>query len=220
MIQLEHVMFAPANNQNSAPILDDISLTIKAGETCILSGVSGSGKSTLLAIIGGLTRPCSGLVLVNQAAISKMPDYHASRLRQQTIGFIFQQFNLFDELTVLENIRTALVPVKDTTGAEQRINRYLELVSLSHKKNAFGKDLSGGEKQRCAIVRALVNSPTLLLADEPTANLDRANSILIIELLQWLSKQGVTLLIATHDPLFASLMPDATVLHIEQGKLR
>ncbi|AGH82358.1 ABC transporter ATPase [Psychromonas sp. CNPT3] len=220
MIYLEDIVFDPDPQANAGPILDLINLHVKKKEICILSGVSGSGKSSLLSIIGGLTRPGSGLVLIDQCAISKMPDKHASKLRQQSIGFIFQQFNLFDNLTVLENIYCALVPLKKTQQAKLKIETYLELVALSHKKNAYVQDLSGGEKQRCAIVRALVNSPKLLLADEPTANLDKDNSIIIINLLKSLNQQGVTVLIATHDPLFSELLPNAQVHYIDQGQLR
>ncbi|KPU82650.1 ABC transporter ATP-binding protein [Psychromonas sp. PRT-SC03] len=220
MIYLENVVFDPSGKQNSDPILNLINLHIKKQEICILSGVSGSGKSTLLSIIGGLTKPSSGLVLIDQKAISKMPDKHASKLRPQSIGFIFQQFNLFDNLTVLENIYCALVPIKKTQQAKRRIESYLSLVALSHKKGAYVRDLSGGEKQRCAIVRALVNSPTLLLADEPTANLDKDNTVIIINLLKSLNKQGVTVLIATHDALFSELIPEARVHYIDQGQLR
>ena len=211
-----HSQCGPAEFQS----LFDITFDVREGELVILKGVSGSGKSTLLSIIGALQKPTSGAVEVEGRAIAKLPDLHASSFRARTIGFIFQTFNLFDEFTVAENVALPLVP----TGIPQKeidknVVRALELTNISHKATQSVRDLSGGEKQRTSIARALVNDAKIILCDEPTANLDRENSLAFMGILKDLKSLGKTILMATHDPLFADLEVVDRVLEIEAGRI-
>ncbi len=200
--------------------LYDIEFEVSSGELVILKGVSGSGKSTLLSIIGALQKPSSGDVEVDGRRIAKLPDLHASAFRAQTIGFIFQAFNLFDEFNVAENVSLPLIP----TGISQkeiddRVKKALGLANIEHKATQSVRDLSGGEKQRTAIARALVNDAKIILCDEPTANLDRANSAAFVSILADLKSLGKTVLIATHDPMFEGLDLVDRVLCIEAGRI-
>ena len=211
-----HSQCGPAEFQS----LFDITFDVREGELVILKGVSGSGKSTLLSIIGALQKPTSGAVEVEGRAIAKLPDLHASSFRARTIGFIFQTFNLFDEFTVAENVALPLVP----TGIPQKeidknVVRALELTNISHKATQSVRDLSGGEKQRTSIARALVNDAKIILCDEPTANLDLENSLAFMGILKDLKSLGKTILMATHDPLFADLEVVDRVLEIEAGRI-
>ena len=200
--------------------LDDISIEVKANTLIILQGVSGSGKSTLLSIIATLQKPTSGELLVEGEAVAKLPDLHASRFRAQKIGFVPQHFNLFENLTVLENLSTALIPLgfspKEITTKSQKA---LKLAKIDHKQDALIRDLSGGEKQRAAIARALVNDAKLILCDEPTANLDKTNSETFIEIIRTLKQEGKTIMIATHDPLFETLSCVDKTIKMENGKI-
>ncbi len=196
--------------------LKDIDLQIKKGEFCILKGVSGSGKSTLLAVIAALIKPSSGKIEVDKKPISKMPDFHRSNFRQNYIGFVFQNFNLFEELTVYENVKIPLIPTKNEN---KDIKNLLDKLGLKDKQNSYVKELSGGEKQRVAIARALVNEPKLILADEPTANLDRQNSLNIIQMLKDLHKEGKTIIVATHDDIFQNQVDTARIISLEDGKI-
>ena len=200
--------------------LKSIDLQVSKGETVILSGVSGSGKSTLLSLIAGLDKPSSGKIVVAGELISKLPDLHASAYRAKTVGVIFQHFNLLEALSVEENVMAPLINAGlDLSTIKKMTQKSMALASISHKANAEVKALSGGEKQRCAIARALVHEPKLILCDEPTANLDRANSLKFIEILQSLHDMGKTIIVATHDPLFEGLSFVNKVVHMEDGKI-
>jgi putative ABC transport system ATP-binding protein len=206
--------------ENEFKALKNINLHINSHELVILKGVSGSGKSTLLSLIVALIKPTSGEIKVDNKLIAKLPDVHASKFRSQDIGFIFQSFNLFENLTVYENIALPLVPLKlSQKEIETKVNCALELANISHKKTQSVKNLSGGEKQRTAIARALVNNPKIILCDEPTANLDKANSLAFIEVLKELKSLDKTIVIATHDPLFESLEFVDRVIFIENGEI-
>ncbi len=221
VIEIENLnlTFSP-NTPQEFHALKNISLSVKEGEFCILKGVSGSGKSTLLSVMGALLKPTSGKLEVFSSPISKMPDFHASTFRREHLGFIFQNFNLFDEFTVLENVQTALVPTNiPVVHMQDRALELLSMVNLENKKYTIARNLSGGEKQRCAIARALINNPKLILADEPTANLDRKNSENVIEILTKLNSQGTTVLVATHDEIFEQMIPDLKVIHIKEGAI-
>ncbi len=200
--------------------LKSIDMHIDKGEVAILSGVSGSGKSTLLSLIAGLDKPSSGKIVVEGELISKLPDLHASAYRAKTIGVIFQHFNLLESLSVEENV---IVPLINSGLDMQTITvmaeKSMKLAAISHKASQEVKALSGGEKQRCAIARALVHEPELILCDEPTANLDRANSLKFIEILQSLHDMGKTVIVATHDPLFEGLSFVSKVLSMEDGEI-
>ena len=186
--------------------LKNVNLGIGAGETLILKGVSGSGKSTLLSIIGALSKPSSGEVLVGGRNISKLPDAAASDFRRSQIGFIFQAFNLLEALSVKQNIIAPLT-LLNLSGREldERAQNAMEIANIAHKKDQIASKLSGGEKQRCAIARALVTDAPIILADEPTANLDRQNSLAFIEILRRFKELKKTVVVATHDALFDEL---------------
>ena len=201
-------------------VLRDINLQIDAGECIVLKGVSGSGKTTLLSIIAGMDRPSSGKVLVEGEPISKLPDLHISHFRARKIGMIFQHFNLFEHLTAFENVMIPLIPVGlKMDEVNQKVTSSLKLANIYHKAQSPAGRLSGGEKQRVAIARALASDPDIILCDEPTANLDRENSLKFIEILSQLHEMGKTIVVATHDPLFDELPFDSRMVPIEDGSL-
>ena len=198
--------------------LKSIDLELAKGETMILMGVSGSGKSTLLSLIAALDKPSSGKIVVEGELISKLPDLHASAYRAKSIGFIFQHFNLLEALSVEENVIAPLINSGlDIKTIKQMAAKSMQNAAISHKASQQVKELSGGEKQRCAIARALVHEPELIICDEPTANLDRENSLKFIEILQSLHERGKTIIVATHDPLFETLSFVSKVVHMEDG---
>ena len=201
-------------------VLYDISLQIDTGECIILKGVSGSGKTTLPSIIAGMDRPSSGKVLVEGEPISKLPDLHISHFRARKIGMIFQHFNLFEHLTAFENVMIPLIPVGlKMNEVEEKVKSSLKLANIFHKSKSPAGRLSGGEKQRVAIARALASDPDIILCDEPTANLDRENSLKFIEILSQLHEMGKTIIVATHDPLFDELPFTSRMVPIEDGSL-
>lgn len=206
------------NSKKEFHALKDINLEIKTSSCVVLKGISGSGKSTLLSIIGTLLKPTSGDIRINEDSIAKLPDLHASNFRAKKLGFIFQSYNLFNELSVKDNISIPLIPLG---YSQKQINemssKALELANISHKKDELVSNLSGGEKQRCAIARALVNNPDIILCDEPTANLDYDNSIKFTQILKELKKLNKTIIIATHDPLFETLDFIDETINIKNG---
>jgi len=221
MIRIEkvHKIFNEGTAQ-AFEALKSIDLEVAKGETVILSGVSGSGKSTLLSLVAALDKPSSGKIVVEGELISKLPDLHASAYRAKSIGFIFQHFNLLESLSVEENVIAPLINARlDITTIRQMAAKSMEMAAISHKASQQVKELSGGEKQRCAIARALVHEPKLIICDEPTANLDRVNSLKFIEILQSLHQMGKTIIVATHDPLFEQLPFPARLVHMEDGKI-
>ncbi|PID47730.1 MAG: ABC transporter ATP-binding protein [Proteobacteria bacterium] len=179
--------------------LKNVNLRIKKGEIALLCGVSGSGKSTLLSLIAGLNKPTSGEIIINKTSISKLPENFASRFRRKNIGIIFQNFNLIPTLSVLNNI--LLPTLVDGKNLSKKALDLLKTFQILDKKDVFAKNLSGGEAQRVAIARALINSPSLILCDEPTANLDESLSLKLLEHLDLIQSLGHTLIIASHDPL-------------------
>lgn len=184
----------------------DISVTITPGEFIALVGASGSGKSTLLHLLGGLDKPSSGSIIINDKNLHKMSDRQLSKFRNQTIGFVFQSFYLQPFLTLRRNIEVAAMPLR--TKRAERIARTDELarrVGLYDRLNHRPQELSGGQIQRAAIARALLNQPQIILADEPTGNLDSQNSQEIIDLFKQIRDDyGTTIIIATHDHKIAS----------------
>ncbi len=208
------------NTSKEVHALKDINVHIKKGELCILEGISGSGKSTLLSIIASLEKPTSGNIIVNSKMTAKLPDLHASKFRLENIGFIFQAYNLFENISVMENVYTSLIPTKmSQKQIEQKAIEAMNKANISHKQNAIVSNLSGGEKQRCAIARALVNNPNIILCDEPTANLDHKNSLIFIQSIKDLKNLGKTIVIATHDPIFKILNEVDKIYKIEDGKI-
>ncbi|RLA75685.1 MAG: ABC transporter ATP-binding protein [Epsilonproteobacteria bacterium] len=209
-------------NQNKADelqALKNISININKNELIILKGISGSGKSTLLSVISSFTKPTSGVVICDNNNISKLPDRHASIFRNKSIGFVFQAFNLIDELTVYDNIKIPL-SINNNTDIENKIKTAIKQANISHKSKQYIKNLSGGEKQRVAIARAIVNNPNIILCDEPTAALDKNNSLRFINILKQLKKTGKTIVVATHDSLFDELDFVDRYIDIEDGKIK
>ena len=200
--------------------LKNINLSFKEGELIVLKGVSGSGKSTILSLIAGLSKPTEGEIRVDGKRISKLPDHFAAVYRRDNIGIIFQKYNLIPTISAEENVLLPLLPLNlPREIMHQKSNKVLEKFSIAHKSKHIVKNLSGGEQQRIAIARANVNEPKIILADEPTANLDEKLSCEFIEILRELKSQNRTILVATHDPLFFTLDFVDRVVTIEHGHL-
>jgi putative ABC transport system ATP-binding protein len=182
---------------NGLVALDDVCFGIRQGETVSIMGPSGSGKTTLINLMAGLDTPTSGRILVQGKDISSMNQAERARLRRENIGFIFQQFHLIPYLTALENVMLAqyLHSIPDKNEAI----RALEAVELADRQSHLACDLSGGEQQRVAIARAIINEPSILLADEPTGNLDAANEKIVLKIFERLKKEGKTIVIVTHN---------------------
>jgi putative ABC transport system ATP-binding protein len=186
--------------------LRGVDFYVERGEFVSIVGPSGCGKSTLLHLLGGLARPTSGAIFVDGVEISSASDAERTRIRREKIGFVFQRFNLLPTLTVRGNLEMAAQIYDGVKPSRARIVELLELVGLPHKVNMKPLDLSAGEQQRVAIARALVNQPALILADEPTGNLDSVNSRLILELFKDLnSRLGLTVVMITHNPEAAAV---------------
>lgn len=221
MIELRDIVkeyFTPSGEIVKA--LSNINIAIKEGELVVLRGASGSGKSTILSLIASLCKPTSGEVIVNGERVSKLLDNFASDFRRDTLGFVFQKFNLLPNLSVKENVILPLVPLNlDAKEVEKSVLRVLEMFHIEHKANQPVKNLSGGEQQRVAIARANINNPKIILADEPTANLDEELSLHFIEMLKELKGQGKTIVVATHDPIFFDLKIVDRVITLHQGML-
>jgi ABC-type lipoprotein export system ATPase subunit len=216
-----YTMGEAAKGGSTVRAVDDVSFTIARGEFAALLGPSGSGKSTLLNLIAGLDRMSAGRIVVEGRDLSTMDSEGLARHRRLTVGMIFQSFNLVPTMTLADNIELPL-RFAETPRAE-RSSRVLELltnVGLAHRSHHKPSELSGGEQQRAAIARALANRPPVLLADEPTGNLDSRNGQEVMELLRELNdKMGVTILLVTHDPALAQRYA-RMALHMADGKLR
>ncbi|WP_458701023.1 ABC transporter ATP-binding protein [Sulfurospirillum sp. 1307] len=200
--------------------LNDVSFTCKKGEVIVLKGSSGSGKSTLLSLIAGLAKPTFGEVIIKGKRISKMPDNFVALFRRENLGFIFQRYNLIPNLSVFDNIITPLIPSNpDEKTIEKEVNRLLLMLGIKDKKNTIVKNLSGGEQQRVAIARSLINNPSIIIADEPTANLDEKLSLEFIKTIKELKNDSRTIIIATHDPLFFELDFVDRIITMKNGKI-
>ncbi len=200
-------------------VLNGVTLSLARGEIVSLEGPSGSGKTTLLSIIGCILTPTSGRVVIEQHGVNAQHQGELARVRRQYIGFVFQQFNLFPALTALENIEYAL-NIKGVKGvaAQREAERVLVAVGLAERLHFLPRDLSGGQKQRVAVARALAGNSPLILADEPTANLDSVTGGQVLEMFRALAKQeNRGLLIVTHDPKVRAVAD--RVLKIEDGRL-
>jgi putative ABC transport system ATP-binding protein len=183
---------------------DDVSLSIAKGAFVALTGASGSGKSTLLHLIGAIERPDSGTVLAAGTNVAALRGAALAAYRR-TVGFVFQRYNLLPALTALDNVIVPLLPYRTNFNKRERGNELLAAVGLAGREQSLPAKMSGGEQQRVAIARALINTPTLLLADEPTGNLDSANAAEILQLLAMLREQReMTIILATHDPQVAA----------------
>ncbi len=202
-------------------VLKNISFSVKENEFTLLTGPSGSGKSTILSIVGGLSKPTNGEVIIDNKSIAKLPDRFSAILRREKIGFIFQKFNLINNLSAIDNITIPLIPTKfSKSEIEQRAEKIMNELSILNKRNVLVEKLSGGEQQRVAIARALINEPKIILADEPTANLDKKLSLDFIQIIKQLKDAGKTILLASHDPLFTDLDCINNIVNIHHGEIQ
>ncbi|HIS18252.1 ABC transporter ATP-binding protein [Mammaliicoccus lentus] len=204
LIKLNHITKEYRNGKQSLNVLKGISLDINAGDFVSIVGKSGSGKSTLLNIIGLLDVDFSGEYLFEEKEINRTSDLKLSKFRNQKIGFIFQNFNLIDEYTVLENIYLPSL-YSDTKINTEYIQYLIKKLNLEQQVNEYACNLSGGQKQRVAIIRALANKPSLIIADEPTGSLDEKNRNLILNTFRGIHEEGMTIILVTHDPTVAQL---------------
>jgi putative ABC transport system ATP-binding protein len=221
-IRLDHVTHVYAGSDESAPVqvLDDVSLEIASGEFAVLMGASGSGKSTLLNLIGAVDRPTRGRIFLGDEETSALDERQLTMLRRRSIGYVFQFFNLIPTLNVFENVAFPLslarVPRRDV---EQRVQEVLQRIGLPERARHFPNELSGGEMQRVAIGRAIIHHPPLLLADEPTGNLDSRNGESVLDLLQTIhEKEKPTIVLATHSDRAAAR--GSNIIHIADGRVR
>ena len=219
MIEMQHLDKSYWADKTEVPVLKDVSFTVEEGEYVSIMGPSGSGKSTLMNIIGCLDVPSGGTYLLDGESVSEKSDKELSKLRNNTLGFVFQNFNLLPRETALENV--ALPLLYGGVGRRERTQRAreeLEKVGLGDRLTFFPTQLSGGQKQRVAIARAMVGKPKLLLADEPTGALDTASGKQIMELFRELNKEGVTIVMITHEAEIAAYAD--RILYIRDGELR
>lgn len=206
-------------NGDDIEILNQADLTVTSGEIIAIIGASGSGKSTLLHLIGGLDSPDSGIIKINGEDISGFNTEKAAYFRNHQIGFVFQFHHLLPEFTALENAALpAMIMGESKSKAQKKAEHMLDLVGLSHRLTHRPAELSGGEQQRVAIARALINSPAVILADEPTGNLDSKNSSIILQLFLEIQNQTkTTMVLVTHDPSIAE--KTNRVVELKSGKL-
>ncbi len=221
-ITLKNVSKIYGEERTTIKALDKIDLTIEEGKILTVMGPSGSGKSTLLNILGAMDKPTSGEVFVNNFEIGDLPERKLSNYRKNQVGFIFQNFYLLPNLNVIDNVLIPLVPFGIKEKDREKAQEILEIVGLGDRAKTKVVKLSGGESQRVAIARALINDPKLILADEPTGNLDTETGKSIVETLINLAEKGTTLIIVTHDPRVVSLVrkhPLGRSIWIKDGKL-
>jgi putative ABC transport system ATP-binding protein len=199
MIKIENLQKFYRTEEVETIALNNLSIEVKKGEFVAVMGPSGCGKSTLLNIVGLLDDLDGGSYLFNDIEVADFNERKRSDLRKHNIGFVFQSFNLIDELTVFENVELPLIYTKvPVAERKKRVEEVLEKVQIMHRRNHFPQQLSGGQQQRVAVARAVVNNPKLILADEPTGNLDSNNGNEVMQLLTELNEQGTTIVMVTH----------------------
>ena len=218
MIQFRHAQRLFTVGDQIVRALDDVDLDIAAGEYAAIVGPSGSGKSTLLNAIGLLDRLTHGSYLLEGTDVTRLSDDELARTRREMIGFVFQFFHLVPRLTAAQNVELPLI-LSDVAPGErrERVSEVLKAYGLDDRANHRPNQLSGGQRQRVAIARATVTSPQVILADEPTGNLDRASGTDVIEILEKLNRSGITLLVVTHDPELATRA--ARQIRLVDGKI-
>lgn len=218
LIRLQNVTKVFQTEDVETHALSKVHLEIRLGEFLSISGPSGCGKSTLLSILGLLDSPSTGSYWIRDEHVEDLSISQRTRIRNREIGFVFQAFNLIGDLTVFENVELPLT-YRNMVSAErkERVEEVLERVGMAHRAKHYPAQLSGGQQQRVAVARALVGRPTILLADEPTGNLDSKNGEAVIALLGELNSEGATVCMVTHDPRYAS-MADRTV-HLVDGRI-
>lgn len=221
MIELNGVRKAfHQGRDNEFWALNGIDLLIEPRRVTVLRGPSGSGKTTLLTIIGGLARPTAGRVRLRERELTSLPERFLTNVRRQTFGFIFQQHNLITGMTALENVMLPAYPLGEPYGRlRDRAEGLLERLALAHRRSARVEWLSGGEQQRVAIARALINDPEVIIADEPTANLDTMLSRSFLQILETLKAQDKTVLLTSHDPLVVESAVVDRVVAMRDGRI-
>jgi len=218
LLKLESVSKVFQLDGLEVPALKDISFTVEKGEFLAIMGPSGSGKSTLMYIMGFLDRPTEGKIFFEDREVSKISEVEMAKIRNEKIGFVFQMFNLLSRTSVLSNVELPLI--YSNTPKEKRLRiakEIIEKVGLSHRLTHFPSQLSGGEQQRVAIARALVTKPALILADEPTGNVDSKTAGEIMEILKKLNKEGNTIIVVTHDRQIARFAQ--RIIKISDGRI-
>ena len=213
MISLEKVSKIYKTGEVEYRALDKINLEINQGEFVVILGPSGAGKSTLLNLLGGMDRPTSGKIVVNQVDISKFTDRQLTKFRAEQIGFVFQSYNILPSLTVEENVSI----MRDIVKLKQNPIEVLKSVGLGRHLNKFPSELSGGEQQRVSIARAVVKKPAILLCDEPTGALDSDTGVQILKLLKAQTDKDTTVIIVTHNALIAEIAD--RVIHLKNGQI-
>ena len=204
LIKIEHIFKSYRNGDQELEVLKDINLEVAEGEFLAIMGPSGSGKSTLMNIIGMLDRPSSGAYYLEGQDVASISEKALAKVRNQQIGFVFQQFFLLSKLNALQNVELPLIYAgKGQVERKSLAEQYLTKVELEGRMHHLPSELSGGQKQRVAIARALVNQPSLILADEPTGALDTKTGVQIMELLTELNREGKTIIMVTHEPEIA-----------------
>ncbi len=217
MIQLKNIKKYYQMGENLIKALDDVSLNIKKNDFVAVMGPSGSGKSTLMNIIGCLDTPSSGTYILNEKEVNSLDDDEMAKIRNSNLGFIFQNFNLLPRLNAIKNVALPLLYSSNNYNNIKKAIESLEMVGLKDRIYHKPSELSGGQSQRVAIARALINNPSIILADEPTGNLDSVTSEEIMKLLQKLHKKGQTIIMVTHEGSIAKYADYA--IHMRDGKI-
>jgi putative ABC transport system ATP-binding protein len=205
MIRLENIQRRYVSDEVETTALHDIDLHVEAGEFVAIMGPSGCGKSTLLNTLGTVDRPTGGRYLFGDRDLAALDEKELAKFRGSTLGFVFQSFNLIDELTIEENVALGLAYRKDAGDRKARVAAAMDKVGIAHRARHYPHQLSGGQQQRAAIARAIVGNPKLILADEPTGNLDTANGEQVMNILTGLNDEGATIVMVTHSPSHADL---------------
>ena len=201
MLKLENITKVFLTDEMETTALNNINISIDKGEFIAIMGPSGCGKSTLLNILGLLDNPTKGLYYFNNIETSNFNEKDSTKLRKGNMGFVFQSFNLIDELTVFENVELPLIYQNiKSTERKDKVNAVLQKMNIAHRAKHFPNQLSGGQQQRVAVARAIVTNPIVILADEPTGNLDSKNGEEVMKLLEDLNNEGTTIIMVTHSP--------------------
>lgn len=219
MIEIKNVTVAYQTQTNqSIFVLDDVSTTVETGQWVSIIGPSGSGKTSFLKLIGGLLVPAKGTVVIDEKNIYQMKENQKKSFLHTKVSFVYQQFRLLPQFSVLENVMLPLIPYNKRSIIQKKAIQIIEKIGLSHRMNHLPSELSGGEQQRVAIARALITDPEILLCDEPTGNLDFVNRDNLLMLLEEIHQEGHTIILATHDEVVAN--KGQRIIEIADGTLR